>query len=362
MRSGFVLVLALVGCGSDDSAGPADTRPADVATEVPADVTVDVVSEAAEDAVTPPTSKVPPPRPTATGSGTTKWYAFTRVDLGGFTRATHAPSTDAWRGYGYDLDGRATTAADSAESKGSCKRAAGSSSAVLADGLDGIDNNFGARILPLVSSVSPDAEKIANDNLAAGQWTLLLRLDNVGPVDNASVPGALYVGHSWDGTRWQIADVSTLDGATVDKPKVRLDQGYMAGGLWVSNELGKETLPVTLVMFGVATTFPLESGVISVRVSDGLQGTVAGGTVTTELLAAFAPLLETFGICKGSSTFEFFAKAVAASPDLVSRAPKLQDPTKSCDAVSQGLGFEMKPTIAPTVVAKVPASPPSLCP
>lgn len=50
--------------------------------------------------------------------------------------------------------------------------------------------------------------------------------------------------------------------------------------------------------------------------------------------------------------------------DLVSKAPKPHDgdDARPCDAVSQGLGFEMKPTTAPTVVAKVPASPPSLCP
>ena len=369
MRASIALVLVL-GCGSSESAASpdtapldagSDTRPAEVAAEVPEDVAGDAADEAEVADAAPPTT-VPPPRPTATGTGTTKWYAFKRVDLGGFDRTTHAASTTAWKTYGYDLDGRITTAADSADSKGTCKRNAGSSSTVLTDGNGGIDNNFGSRLLPIIGGLSPDAEKIANDNLAAGQWTLVLRLDNVGPDDNSSVPGAMYVGHSYDGSSWQIADVSTTDGATVSKPKVRFPDGYMAGGTWVSGDLGKATIPITLVMFGVPTVFPLESGIVTVRVKDGKLGTMAGGTLGSDLLAAFTPLLESFGVCKGSTNYELFSKAVAVSVDLVSKAPMLQDETRDCNAMSSGLGFEMGPTAVPTVVAPVPKSPPSLCP
>jgi hypothetical protein len=376
---GSMLALLVIGCGGSTEA-PA-TAPDACSTckdatgvdSIVVDSAADDATDAAADAATDTSETggiptVPPKRPKDTGTGTTKWFAFDTLQLGLKDRATGKPDTSAWMQYGYDLDGRNTSKSDSATSKESCMRVAGSATGVLTDGYGGIDNNFGSQIMPLIKAFKTDAEEYTNQGIQDGSWTLLLRLDNVGPDDNASVPGAVYVGHSLGGTpkfdgtdHWTVATETTLDG-TIDKPRIAFPGGYMAGGTWVSGDFGKGTVPVALVMFGVYTIFPLEHGIVTVRVSDGANGTIAGGTATTDLVEAFQPVVKSFGICPGSSTYDVMQMAVKQSSDLVSKAASLNDPTKTCDAISSGLGFTMKPTGVPTTVAPVPPAPPDACP
>ncbi len=56
-----------------------------------------------------------------------------------------------WREFGYDLDCRNTTASDPL-------RECNPGGAVPPDGVDGIDNQFGASLYPLVESVVPGLE------------------------------------------------------------------------------------------------------------------------------------------------------------------------------------------------------------
>jgi hypothetical protein len=373
MRISLLFASVLVACGgssNDAPAGKSDAATdATAETAAPSDGATDA-NEAAVDADAAEPSRVPPGRPTAMGTGTTKWFAFDSFQLGLADRATKTESTSAWKEYGFDLDGRTTTAADSATSKNSCIRDPMSMSGVLADGNGGIDNNFGAQVMPLIKAVRADAEDYTNQGIQSGSWTLLLRLDNVGGDDNASVPGTLYVGHSFasggvpkfDSTdEWTVAAESLTDGADLAKARVRFPGGYMAGGVWVSGDFGKTTVPVPLVMFGVFTIFPLEHGTLTVRVADGSMGTIAGGTATKDLLEAFDPVVRSFGICPGTTTYDFMQTTVKRSADLVSKAPALQDTTMPCDAISSGLGFTMRPTGVPTKVAPVPPAPADSC-
>ncbi|MGZ6094107.1 MAG: hypothetical protein ACXWUG_18895 [Polyangiales bacterium] len=377
MRASFWFAFACVcGCGGSSNDQPATkvdsgsdasaetmTTPSDTATDSASEVATDTA-----DAAEP--SRVPPKRPVATGTGTTKWFAFDSFQLGLADRATGTESSGAWKEYGFDLDGRVTSAADSAKSTNSCTRDPMSASAVLTDGTGGIDNNFGSQVMPLIKAVRADAEDYTNQGIQNGSWTLLLRLDNVGPDDNASVPGTLYVGHSFLGTgtpkfdesdQWTVAAESLMDGVDLAKARVRFPDGYMSGGVWVSGDFGKSTVPVALVMFGIFTIFPLEHGTITVHVADGSMGTIAGGTATKDLLEAFDPVVRSFGLCPGTSTYDFMQTTVKRSADLVSKAPALQDPTKPCDAISSGLGFTMKPTGVPSKVGPVPPAPADTC-
>jgi hypothetical protein len=375
MRVALCVAGLLVACaGSSEEGAPAKTdSSADTTAETASGDSTTDSSEAAVDASSDAgeISRVPPKRPTTMGTGTTKWFAFDSFQLGLADRATKTESKDAWKEYGFDLDGRTTTAADSATSKNSCTRDPMSTMGVLADGSAGIDNNFGSQVMPLIKAVRADAEDYTNMGIQSGSWTLILKLDNVGGDDNASVPGTLYVGHSFVGggtprfdetDQWTVASESLMDGADLSKARVRFPGGYMAGGVWVSGDFGAATVPVPLVMFGVFTIFPLEHGTLTVRVSDGSMGTIAGGTATKDLLEAFDPVVKSFGICPGTMTYDFMQTTVTRSADLVSKAPALQDASKPCDAISSGLGFTMKPTGAPTAVAPVPPAPASSCP
>src|SRR5205823_6686490 len=56
----------------------------------------------------------PPARPDVVSTGgTTRWFAMRKVYLGTVDPVTGQSSHDAWRGIGFDLDHRVTTADDS---------------------------------------------------------------------------------------------------------------------------------------------------------------------------------------------------------------------------------------------------------
>jgi len=312
---------------------------------------------------------LPPARPSASSTGgATKWFAFDAMKLGLTDRATGLSKPTAWQDYGYNLDDRLTSATDSLTSTNSCKRLSGSPSKVLADGTLGIDNNFGQHFMAVMKSLKADTEDALNKYFADGYFTLLLRLDNVGPDDNAKVPGALYVAGRFSTTvaptfttadRWPVTSDSLLDGVDLTKPRVTFPAGYMAKGVWVSSDIGSETVDLKLPFLG--GVLPLESGVLSVRVSDGADGTIAGGTLTSTVTTVFTTWLKSFGVCAGTAVYDQCVETLTLSADLVSAAPKLQDTTKPCNALSIGLGFTMKPTGEPkSVVAPTPL--PSGCP
>jgi hypothetical protein len=337
-----------------DSGAIVDTTTADVPT----------LDAPVLDAPTPGDSLRPPPRPTVAGAdGPTQWFVVNTVKLG-ITDATGTPRSTAWKAYGYDLDERTTTADDSKTSRNSCMRVAGSPTAVLTDGDHGIDNNFGAHVMQTLKSLKSDIEDSANISIADGQGTLLLRLDNaIGP-DNASVPGALYATAAsgppkFDGTDVLPVSSTSVDGA-LGKPLYVFPKGYMAGGVWVSGELGTDRVTVPLVFAGAPFTLQFD-GVITVRVADGSGGIIAGSTTTAAFVDTLTPWAKSFGICPGNATFDAIVETITESADLVAGAPDFQDTSKTCDSMSIGIGFTMVKAAPPTTVV-TPPPPGDLCP
>jgi hypothetical protein len=302
----FSLSLLLVGCGAADDS--ATTAPVDLAH--------------------------PPARPATVSAGERKWFVLDRFELG-------VSDLNAWRRIGYDLDGRATSREDSQKNKQTiCPRVAGSPSAVLQDGDNGIDNSFGQHFMSVVKALMADVEQKTNERIAAGGYTFILRLDNVGADNNASVPGALYLAgpratapkFTPDET-WPVADLH-------DMPPLQVfSNGYMTNGVWVSGELGKETIAAGVPFLGDALVTKLVGGVISVRVRDGQLGVIAGAVRSDELLATITPSLMRRGVCPGMPTFGAYATTVQQSADLWVGATSPSE----CNAMSVGIGFTMKP-------------------
>jgi len=366
----FPLVsLVLVGCGGSVVNDPAT---ADGGVDTGAPVVVDSGSPPVVDSdVRPPMDTgpgpstpgaVPPPRPTAAASGgTTKWFAVRKQQLGITNRLTGVSDPAAWKQYGYDLDSRTTTKEDSKTSASSCKRRAGSPSMVLTDGELGRDNNFGQHVMSVVKSLKSDAEESVNALILSGAGTMLLRLDNVGPADNASVPGVLFVAANlgsvpkWDGTdKWPI-DTSSVD--SMKEPVYKFAGGYMAGGTWVSGDPGKGSAIVPVPFFGpVPMLVPLDGAIISFDVATGAAGTIAGAANTAKFLAAMTPMMKRIGICPGNATFDQIAMTITQSADLVSGAPLFQDVSRECDAISVGIGFTAAP-ILPSDSYSTPSAP-----
>lgn len=309
----------------------------------------------------------PPPRPTATASGgATKWFAVRKLQLGITNRVTGVADANAWKQYGYDLDARTTTKEDSKLSANSCKRREGSPTNVLADGELGRDNNFGQHFMSVVKSLKADVEEAVNGAISSGTGTMLLRLDNVGPADNAAVPGALFIASAYSGIpKWDGTDKWPIDSSSVDSAKApiyKFPKGYMAGGTWVSGDAGAGSALVPIPLFGPpALLVPLDGAVISFAVTTGANGTVAGATNTAKFIESMTPAMRRLGICPGNATFDQVAATITQSADLVSGAPLLQDVTRVCDAMSVGIGFVAAPILPSDTITTSPPPGPDEC-
>jgi hypothetical protein len=315
---------------------------------------------------------VPPSRPDVphTAGGTTRWYALKASHLGVTNRTTGQLDPDGWRAYGFDLDGRDTTADDSIANRGTCTRRPGALTRFLQDGDGGIDDNFGQHVMPAVRSFKSDVESFLDDAIAAGKFTLLLRLDGVSAANDPHVPGALYLASAFAGgasrptfteaDHWPIDPTSLADGASIDAPKVTFPDGYVAGGVWVSGSLGAGTLDLGLLVGGTDGPLPIESPVIAVPLGDlgqSGQGTIAGAIATESLKVGLTPVARRLGICPGGNVYDSVVSTLSLAADLVSGAPHLQDTSVECDAISVGIGFDLAPTGAPSGVGPQPAPP-----
>lgn len=300
----------------------------------------------------------------AVPEGVTRWFAIRQLQLGLTDRAGRL-DLSAWRQYGWNLDGRVTTAVDSEVSANSCRRRDGSQPKVLADGDDGRDNNYGQHVLAVLRSIESDVQAVADAQITNGSRTLLLRLDNVTGIDDPSVPGALYVaGDRGSPPAWDGADVWPIDSSSLDaddRPLAVFPKGYLIGGFWVSDAIGT-TIPFPLPgLLGMASPVPLEGAVIAVDVKTGANGTIGGAVAVERLLTAYRPSFESLGFCAGSSTWDQLVATITQSTDLVSGAPQLQDTSRTCDAISIGLGFVAAPVQPPTSIVIPPPGPPSGC-
>jgi hypothetical protein len=358
LRSSLVALL-FVGCSSSDPSPLADagTDTGPITTEVGGPIGTEV-GVTMPDASAGPGVR-PPPRPSVmVAGGSTKWFAIRTLQLGVTRRSDGVSDANAWKDYGYDLDFRTTTRDDSKISLNSCKRREGSPTNVLTDGNAGRDNNFGQHVMSVIRSLKADAEDAVNSAIGSGETTLLLRLDNFSPTENnASVPGTLMAAGKmatspkWDGTdKWSI-----VTGTSVTFPSA-----YMADGVWVSGE-GMTSATVPLPFGGAPILLPLDGALVTFRPATGTLGVIAGATNANKLVDAITPTMKSFGICPGNATFEQVAATITQSADLVGGAPLLQDTSKTCDAVSVGLGFTTKEVAASDVMVGPPVPGPDEC-
>jgi hypothetical protein len=344
MLRGYCLVILAAGCSSSD--------PADRASPLLPDHLVD--DGRADQA---PASV--PIRPDVVGKGgATRWFVMRRLDLGLLRRTDFVPDANAWRDYGFDLDARNTSKEDSKTSVNSCKRRAGSPTGVLADGNNGRDNNFGQHVMAVIKSLNADAEDVINANILEGRTTLLLRLDNVGAVDNGSVPGTVIAAGPLGATpKFDRADKwPTLDGTTLTFP-----DGYMAGGIWVSGGFNARASVLSLPLATQVVPLPLGAVFITFNAVNGKSGTIAGAANAATFASALNPMFASLGICPGNATHEQVVATILQSADLITGAPALQDTSRECDAISIGFGFAVADVSPPDVTQPLPPPRPDRC-
>jgi hypothetical protein len=273
-----------------------------------------------------------------------------------------APDASGWKHFGFDIDHKISTL----NSTDLCKPLAGATAGdVYPDGDDGIDNAYGKLILPITLGFAPDVSQKENALILGGKYTLLLHLQNLGgsadynPLLARGYQGA-DLGHaaSFDGTDlWPVTSESLLSPPDLTTARASFAESYVTSDTWVSGP------PVELVLLlatlGLAQV-PLHHAVLAMQLSadhkSATKGVISGVIGTEELIAAVQKAAAQFdpNFCSGS-TFDSIANQFRQASDIMKDGS--QDPTKTCDGISIGLGFEAELVQLGAVAAPVGPQP-----
>jgi hypothetical protein len=286
-----------------------------------------------------------------------RFYAIRKLYLGDADRAGNA-SSSAWRGFGFDIDGRATTH----DTPGPCALASGASKSTQVDGDCGIDNSFGENLLPIfLTSFASDLATRMNAAIADGGPTDIFVVDDVGSARDASrmngeiVQGAP-LGHSpaWDGAdRWPV-DEASLSGPGFEEGKLQLG-GYLRDRVWVGTAPNGGGAITVVTVEGVPVRAPITRLVVSARISDDgsqlLDGTISAVIDAEGMIRALRGFLPKIGWCSWWQSG--VSQQVRQASDILGDGT--QDLERPCDGISIGLGFEASEIqIGPVVTAQTP--------
>jgi hypothetical protein len=295
------------------------------------------------------------------GDGPGQTFAVKNLDLGG-----DGSDPNHWKVLGYDLDGRKSNT----NSTDHCKLVGvGTPAFIKTDGNNGIDNSFGANIL---SALPSETQSKVDDAIMKGEFTILIQIDKLGAkTDYLNLPAALYAGAArmeadagvdagsipptWSGTdEWPVSCellqsclVSETPQLPVNSSKVQFLNSYVKAGTWVSGTKGDGILGLSLSVAGYALNLTIHRAIISAKLgtetpvaTSGSNGIVAGILKTEEVLGSLQQVAGKLNsnFCQGEALASFVDQVKGASDIMVDGT---QDPTKTCDGISIGLGFNL---------------------
>lgn len=310
----------------------------------------------------------PAPDPNAPpGDGPGATFAMSYVYLGD-TNVDGSPSATAWKQFGYDIDGQISDKSSAYH----CKvQDGGSTAAVKTDGADGIDNSFGANLLPVFLGIASDASARFNEAIQEGSGTHLIRIGGLGAGSSYAgldasvfVTGELGKVPVWDGSDlWPVLCEQMNTCLPAGTPQIpdgneslsRYPDSYVVDGVWVSNG----DAPFFMSFLFVDLPFPIRLTRISLDLNNPSSmgaGRISGVIDTEEFVQTFvkaAGYIST-SLC-GGPTLESIKQSVAAASDILKDGT--QDPNQLCDGISIGLGFNAKPAQVGAVLDARPILP-----
>ncbi len=290
-------------------------------------------------------------------------FAINRVFIGEADRNGLA-SAQAWKAFGRNIDGLTTTSI----STDVCILQTGSSKLNQVDGNAGIDNAWGALVLPLLQSllseVAPSVD--ATTAILAGAPTVLVQVIGLtsDPAQTASgltaqafatiassSPPPFDTSGSFviDGS--SLVDHTTLaSGAVAAFSVASITAGSFASG--VANgplivNAGFGSVPFPLVLHAAVITFDHQGQ------DNIVNGTISGVLDTNELVTALTvAAVDMFGstICGG--TVDEIAAQMKQSQDIL--LDGTNNPAVACNGISIGIGFSAKRVASPTMAMSLP--------
>lgn len=266
-------------------------------------------------------------------------------------------NTNAWKQYGFDIDGLVSTA----QSQGLCQVVNGAPASTHDDGNNGNDNSFGKNILPLLTAASSDPSAQLNASIAAGDFTMMIHLKDLGAApDQAAVISNLYAGSPrglppvFDGSDcWPTAAESLVDPTDIDTPKVTFPLAALQSDVWVSGVA--DSLDLTLFVLGFPLKLTLHKARLSLDVAadhtSGTNGQVGGVLDAQEFIAAVKDVVApNLGGCNSASWQAVEGQLKLAADIMVDGT---QDPNATCNGISIGMGFTAAKVEIGTIAAPV---------
>jgi hypothetical protein len=305
----------------------------------------------------------PPPDASAPPNGTgTVTFAVTTFFLGDTDRDGGADKASGWKQLGFDLDGVSSASCPS----GLCMLRDNATETERTNGIDGIDNSFGRNLLPVLLGGDNFTSQRLADALALGKAsTILISIDGLSAAADATgVTARLYesapLGHppANDGTdAWPVRPETLAVPTDLGSAKLEVATAYLVGDVFVARFTG--ALPIQFPYAGDTLHLTILNPVVSMTIAP-TRGTANRGTVAG-ILDADATTLEARRIaglfyypdCSGAGP-DSIANQVDWAADILRDGT--QDPTKTCNGVSLGLGFNATRAQLGTVAA--PESPP----
>jgi hypothetical protein len=294
----------------------------------------------------------PPPAMKAPDGTASTTFAVSQLYLGDTNPDGTPNMANGWKNYGYDLDGKISTAT----STDLCKpRDNNAPKNVYPDGTNGIDNSFGKNILPIILGLASDASSKINDSIKQGSFTIMLDMEKLGTGgDYNPMVTQLYAGANFadanngaapkfDGTdKWPVVPELLNNPTDITKgSKVQFPMSYLTGNTWVSGSKGNVTLSLSIAGFTLDLTIgnAVLTGELSADHKSIKHGIIAGVLPTDDLIASLKKVAGAFdpSLCSGA-TIDSIASQIAQASDILKDGT--QDPTKSCDGISIGLGFD----------------------
>ncbi|MGH7282567.1 MAG: hypothetical protein ACRELY_13655, partial [Polyangiaceae bacterium] len=198
---------------------------------------------------------VPPVLPSgaaATTSTTDHNFALNALLLGDAPRGSIAQSPTAWKKFGYNLDGKISTAS----STDLCTPAQGAQkSLVYTDGDNGIDNSFGESILPIIlNTAGADATAKINQSITSGSFTIEIQVKGLSDdpkQTNSGLGGFLNAAGNFDdgGTpptfstsdNWPVLDSLLSNKSDPSSSSITFPSAYVVNGTWVNGPFGAQS-------------------------------------------------------------------------------------------------------------------------
>ncbi len=284
----------------------------------------------------------PPPPDLCAGAGScSAVFVMQRAFLGDTTRESTGTSTTAWKSFGENVDGKVSDA----KSTDVCARQAGAPSSVQSDGTAGIDNSFGANIVPIVQSAGsiPNPSQLWTNAIASGvAHTLLFVIDIKGSSVTARLVLAAPLGKSaaFDGSdAWPVSGLSTQGGvAQLDFPAPAI----LADGTLISGRASQRGL-VVWDMNGAGWPMPIDGLQFRLTLAPGLKSATNGtfsGVLPTEPF--IDSLRQTAGNVSKSlcgSAFDGIAQQMRQCQEILANGTNSAG--APCSGISIGMGFEV---------------------